>query len=153
MENQEKVLNSAEEAKIYTQSDMNNITSKIESKKNEYFENLTKANEELAKVKSEFETFKNQTLEANTKTLFENNGGNLEAWEVFKKANNDLMYLPKEQAIEKLNILRKEQSYFFNQEQPKIQLLNVQEEQKVMKEVLKENEGNDEINPYFFNGK
>lgn len=63
------------------------------------------------------------------------------------------MYLPKEQAIEKLNVLRKEQSYFFNQEQPKIQLLNVQEEQKVMKEVLKENEGNDEINPYFFNGK
>jgi hypothetical protein len=79
MENQEKVLNSAEEAKIYTQSDMNNITSKIESKKNEYFENLTKANEELAKVKSEFETFKNQTLEANTKTLFEDYGGNVEA--------------------------------------------------------------------------
>ena len=32
MENQEKVLNSAEEAKIYTQSDMNNITSKMISR-------------------------------------------------------------------------------------------------------------------------
>jgi hypothetical protein len=63
------------------------------------------------------------------------------------------MYLPKEQAIEKLNLLRKEQSYFFNQESPKIQLLNVQEEQKVMKDILKENEEKDDINPFFFNGK
>lgn len=104
--------------KIYTQEDMDNITSKVKERQAEKY---AKTHIELAKYQ-ELETKYNELINTNKinsfKETFKANGGNMDAYNDFISTNKDILDLEGDKLTQKLNELKETKKYFFNSSTP-----------------------------------
>lgn len=104
--------------KIYTQEDMDNITSKVKERQAEKY---AKTHIELAKYQ-ELEAKYNELINTNKinsfKETFKANGGNMDAYNDFISTNKDILDLEGDKLTQKINELKETKKYFFNSTTP-----------------------------------
>lgn len=99
--------------KIYTQEDMDNITSKVKEKQQAKYEKTHISLVEYEKLKNQYEELVSQNKINEFKETFKANGGNVDAYNDFIASNKDIMELNGDDLTKRFGELKESKPYFF----------------------------------------
>ena len=107
--------------KIYTQEDMDNITSKVKESQRAKYEKTHIAIEAFQELENKYNSLVMENKRNQAKDIFKANNGKLEAWEDFIASNEKVLNFENNETLDNsIKSLVESKSFYFNTQQPNI---------------------------------
>ena len=107
--------------KIYTQEDMDNITSKVKEAQKAKYEKTHVSLEAFQELEAKYNSLIQDNKKTQVKDIFKANNGKLEAWDDFITSNEKVLNYENVNDLEKsIKELAEQKSFYFNNQQPNI---------------------------------